>query len=126
LDRLGPSDSLVLVVKDSVVGRDEDVSQDVQWSDWWWDIHSHESRKALNLVSAGDLKNVILWSQSEGVSVDDEGDVWQSLDDVTGLEDSFSIDDSGSEGLVEGVDVRGWSSEEGSSGITDGLAWLAG
>jgi len=109
-------------IKNSSISSNEDITQDIKGSIRWRNVQTSESRETFGDSIGGDLEDVILWSQNEGISVDGDGDIRKFVDDVTAGEDSFSIFDDSSEFGVQSVNFLGWTDDEGGSGVANGLA----
>jgi len=77
LNRWSPSNSVVAKIKDSGVGCNKHISKDVEWSNGRGDVDAHEAGEALGLTVRGDLEDVVLRGECEGVAVDHNGDVGQ-------------------------------------------------
>jgi len=122
LNGFGPSDLGVSEIEDSGIGSDEDVTQDVLGSEIGREVEASKTREAFSFAQRGDLEDVILGGQSEGVAIDGDGDIREGVDDVAAGEDSFSVLDDGAQFLVQGVDFLGGADDERGSGIADGLA----
>ena len=118
----GESDLLVGKVKDGVIGADKDVTEDVKGSSGGGDIESHESTDALGDSVVGLLEDVILGREAKVDTVDDNVDGGSGLEDVAGGKDSLSVEDVGTKGAVEGINVLCGSGDERGSGVGDSLA----
>jgi len=124
LNSLSPAKTEVLVIEDGVVGADEDVTKDEEWSDLWGKINALEAREADGLSTSGDLEDVVSWGEREGVSTDDDVDGGEVGDGIA-VEDSLATSGGSTELGVEGVDAFGGTSDEGGSSVADGVASTA-
>ena len=77
------SHSVVAHVKLSVVGTNEDISQDPDWSHGRRNVHPHESRKTDLLAHLRDLHDVVLRLEREVNTTNGEADVRQVGDGGT-------------------------------------------
>lgn len=105
MDSSGKTKTLVAEIEHSVVGADEDVSQNPQGAWGRGDVDSHESRQALSLSEGGNLEDVLLGGEGVGDAVDDDLNVGQGADDVARGEDTLSVQGDSTEFGVEGVDL---------------------
>jgi hypothetical protein len=126
LDGSGETDLLVGKVEDGVVGADEDVTEDVEGSRGGGDVEAHETTDALSDSVVGLLEDVVLGSEGKVDAVDGDVDGGAGLEDVAGGKDTLAVEDVGTEGAVEGVDLLGGSGDEGGSSVSDGLAETLG
>jgi len=64
LDTFGKTNRVVITVKDSVVGANEDISQDPEWASRWWDIQARKPTQADGLSLCRNLEKSKNFSQT--------------------------------------------------------------
>lgn len=134
---LGESDTVLLEIEDGVVSgkgalvnrkltcylpSDEDISQDPEFSDTFWKVDSHESRQADSLSTLGNLQNVVFSLQAELLSSDNKRH-WRKGWNLVTADHVLSFDQwLGSDEVLDSFNLSLWSSNEGSSSVSNSLA----
>ena len=118
----GKAKSLVPEIKDSVVGTNEDITQDPERPDVLRQIESHESRQALRLTENRLLQHILLRCQREAVGRRElDRNVGQIVNDMAVMEDALPICNRRTEISVDFVhDIR-WTSDERRARVDDCL-----
>lgn len=118
--RLGKADGTLLQVVDRVPSSQEGVTENGKWAGWLWEIHAHEGGDTASL----DLKDVVVWTNSEVLATKLEGDIWErvALLAVNGVLSVVSL--LGAHLGVKKLSKSGWKGDEGSSGIENDTSVL--
>eukprot|EP00916_Digyalum_oweni_P022447 GHVL01037209.1.p2 GENE.GHVL01037209.1~~GHVL01037209.1.p2 ORF type:complete len:328 (-),score=26.81 GHVL01037209.1:337-1320(-) len=116
------TNAVVALVKLGVIWADENISQNPQRSHRGWDIETDKSTEADGLTEFRDGKHVLSTSQCKLFAAQGKCDHRQGRN-LAAVNSVLSCSQRrGSDGLVESGDLRGGSSDERGTGVSDGLA----
>jgi len=117
LDSLSEANLVVLEIKGGIISGDEHISKDISRTNG--KIKSNKAAEALSLACRSDLDNIILRSEVERNSVDDDLNVGELANDIAVGEDTLAIYNLGSELDVKSINVESRSDDQRGSGVSN-------
>ena len=97
------------------------ISQNPYWSHWWWNVHSHKTRKTQMLTHRINFQNVVLSFQGIRLSTNCKFDWRQGINSVAVHLIFTRSNKSASNQFLQFVHILSWSCNQTSSSVGYGL-----